>query len=115
MNELPAKDPESVEPYFVVWCGEDGTNDGSADDNGELQGETISSVTWTVPDGITKDSDNKNAVVINGITYAANTVATIWLSGGTNQVDYSIECKIITSGTPARTLEKTIIVPCREQ
>ncbi len=58
---LPPKDPNAVDFYHIVWCSEDGTNDGGASDTGELQGATISTTTWTVPAGITKDSDNKGA------------------------------------------------------
>lgn len=112
---MPPKDPNSVEPYFVVWCSPDGTNDGSVNDVGVLQGETISTVTWTVPTGITKDSDNKAAVTVHGVAYGINTVCTIWLSGGTDDANYDLACKIVTSGSPARTLEKTIRVPVRSQ
>jgi len=110
---VPAKDPSDVEPYFVVWCDKDGTNDGSATDDGELQGATISTATWTVPTGITKDSDNENAVTIDAISYGANTVATIWLSSGAANTDYTIECKITTSDS--RTLTQSIVVPVRER
>ena len=109
---LPSKDPDAVEPYFIVWCDVDGTNDGTAGDSGELQGATISTTTWTVPTGITKDSENESAVTIAGVSYGINTVATIWLSGGTANTDYSIECQITTSDS--RTLDKTIIIPVRE-
>jgi hypothetical protein len=112
-KRMPEKDPNAVEPYFIVWCSEDGTNDGSADDTGELQGATISTVTWTVPSDITKDSDNKSAVTIHGVTYSANTVCTIWLSGGTHGDNYTFNCRIVTSDS--RTLDKTIIVPVRTQ
>ena len=108
---MPSKDPNAVEPYFIVWCGADGTNDGSASDDGELQGATISTTTWTVPTGITKDAENENAVTIGGVTYDASTVATIWLSSGTDNVDYEISCLITTSDS--RTLDKTIVVPVR--
>ena len=111
--ELPPKDPDNVEPFFVVWCDEDGTNDGSAADDGELQGATISTVTWTVPTGITKDSSNQSAVTINGVTYGINTVATVWLSGGAAETDYDLECKITTSDS--RTLVQTITIPVRAQ
>lgn len=110
---MPSKDPHSIEPYFIVWCSPDGTNDGSANDIGELQGETISTVTWTVPTGITKESDNKSATTIHGISYSINTVCTIWLSGGTDETNYDLACKIVTSGS--RTLEKTIRIPVRSQ
>lgn len=108
---LPAKDPNSVEPYFIVWCSEDGTNDGTADDTGELQGATISTATWTAPSGITVASSNQTAVTINGVTYAVNTVCTAWLSGGTPDNDYDIHCRITTSDS--RTLDKTITVRVR--
>lgn len=109
MNE---KDPDSVEPYFIVWCDKDGTNDGSSSDDGELQGETIATATWTVPTGITKDSSNTDAVTIQGVSYSANTVATVWLSGGTHNTDYDILCRITTA---TRTLDKTITIPVRSQ
>ncbi len=111
-KDLPPKDPDAVEPYFIVWCDEDGTNDGIANDAGELQGATISTSGWTVA-GITEDSSDKDAVTIAGIDYGANTVATIWLSGGTDGVDYDLLNQIITSD--ARTLEKTIMVMVRNQ
>lgn len=109
---MPKKDPNSVEPYFIVWCDIDGTNDGTATDDGELQGATISTATWTVPSGITEDSSNQSAVTINGISYGINTVATIWLSGGTAGTEYSLLCRITTSDS--RTLDKTIVVPVAE-
>ena len=117
MSQLvPAKDPDSIEPYFFVWCDKDtGLNDGSVNDHGKLQGETIASYTLTVPAGITKTTDAKTAVTIHGVTYGANTVVTVWLSGGTDNTNYEIACQIVTSGSPARTLELTMKVPVRSQ
>jgi hypothetical protein len=111
-KDLPPKDPDSVEPYFVVWCDEDGTNDGSANDKGELQGETISTSDWTMT-GITEDSEDTGAITIAGVDYDVNTVATVWLSGGTDGVDYDLLNEIIT--TDLRTLQKTITVMVRSQ
>lgn len=111
MISVPSKDPNNVEPYFFVWCSRDGTNTGSSTDTGELQGATISSYTVTVPAGITKDSDNKSAVTIRGTTYAINTVVTVWLSGGTDGMDYDVLCRIVTSD--ARTLDQTMRIPVR--
>lgn len=109
---MPPKDPHSVEPYFFVWCAENGVNTGAAIDTGELQGATISSYTVTVvTSGITKDSDNKAAVTIHGVSYAINTVVTVWLSGGTAETDYDILCRIVTSD--GRTLDKTMTIPVR--
>ncbi|NIO40588.1 MAG: hypothetical protein GTO41_10635, partial [Burkholderiales bacterium] len=90
---LPSKDPDDTEPFFVVWCDRDGTNSGAAADDGELQGATISSSTWTVPTGITKDSDDTDAVTIRGVSFGINTVATIWLSGGAAGTEYTLTNK----------------------
>jgi len=110
-NYAPSKDPENVEPYFFVWCSLDGTNDGGATDTGELQGATISSQTLTGT-GVTVDSDNTSAVTIQGVSYAINTVATAWLSGGTANTDATLHCQIVTSDS--RTLEKTMNIRIRE-
>lgn len=107
------KDPNNIEPYFVIWCDEDGGNDGGVHDNGELQGASIVSVAWTVPPGITEVSHNQSGVTIHGVTYAANSVATIWLSGGTVDNDYELTCRITTNDSPARVLDKSFIVPVR--
>ena len=106
------KDPDSVEPFHIVWCSQDNTNDGSSSDTGELQGETISTSSWTIPAGITKDSDNKNGITIAGVTYVADTVATVWLSGGTAGTDYALVNQIVTSG--GRTLDHTILIKVRD-
>lgn len=111
MISVPSKDPNNVEPYFFVWCSQSGTNNGGAADTGELQGATISSHTVTVPTGITRDSDNRSAVTIRGIAYSANTVVTVWLSGGTDGEDYDVLCRIVTSD--GRTLDQTMRVPVR--
>ena len=107
---VPAKDPNSVEPYFFVWCDVSGLNDGSVNDNGELQGATISTIVSVTADtGLTISSSNKNAVTIHGISYAVNTVVTAWLSGGTAGEKYNVLCRITTSD--ARTLDMTMVVP----
>ncbi len=110
---FPAKDPDTLEPFYFVWCSKDGTNDGSATDTGELQGATISSQTVTVPSGITKGTVNTNSVSVKGVTYSAGTVVTVWLSGGTDGEHYDIECSIDTSD--GRTgLTKTESLPVKE-
>ncbi len=114
---LPSKDPDSEEPYFVIWCDkETGLNDGSKNDSGELQGATILTVTWVLPITdpleLTKKSSNQNALTIAGVDYDVNTVCTIWLEGGIANKDYPITCRITTDD--ARTLDKTIIIPVRE-
>lgn len=106
------KDPNSIEYYFVVWCSKDGTNDGSKNDNGELQGATISTVTWTVPTGLTKVTQSQDAILIHGITYPINTVAAVKLSGGSADTDYEIICRITTSD--GRTLDRTNTLRVRD-
>lgn len=110
---LPPKDPEDTDPYFVIWCASNGLNTGGAGDDGRLHGATISTVAWTVPDGITKASDNTNAVTVARVSYAASTVSTIWLSGGTHGTDYTLTCKITASD--GRVLSQSIVVPVRNK
>jgi hypothetical protein len=111
-NIMPIKIAANVEPYYLCWASKaTGLNTGAEADTGELQGATISTATWTVPTGITKDSSNQSQVVIHGVTYAVNTVCTVWLSGGTAGVDYTLTCTIVTSDS--RTLVDTITVPVR--
>ena len=82
------KDPEAVLDYQIDWTD-------------WLDSDTISTSVWTVPAGITKDSDSKTTEV-----------STIWLSGGTAGQTYAIECKITTAGS--RTDERTIYIEVRE-
>lgn len=112
MTLLPTKDPDNVEPYFIVWCDDSGLNDGSKKDNGELQGSTIAEVTWTVPEGIVKETTSEAAISIQGIDYPEGTVTTIWVSGGTEKERYLLPCKITTSD--GRTLNDSIIIPVGE-
>jgi hypothetical protein len=114
---LPSKDPDNIEPYFIIWCDRDtGLNDGSKNDNGELQGTTIDTVIWTLPEfdppELIKVSSNEAAITINGIDYPEDTVCTIWVSGGLAKKDYHLTCRIHTFDE--RTLDKTIIIPVRE-
>ena len=114
-KQMPSKDPDDKEPYFMTWCDKlTGLNDGSREDHGELQGATIVTVEWTISpiDELIKDSSNQAAVTIAGIDYEQDTVATIWLSGGTGDKNYSLLCVITTSDS--RTLSKTMVIPVRE-
>lgn len=111
---MPPKDPSDVEAYHVVWCSENGVNTGAAIDTGELQGATISTSNWTVTSGtITINTSNKDAVTIHGVSYAINTVATVWVSAGTVETDPELLNVIVTSD--GRTLSKSIIIPIRQK
>ena len=83
------KDPDAVLEYINDWSA-------------WLVSDTISTSTWVVPTGITKDSDTKTT-----------TSATIWLSGGTAGTDYSIVNRIVTAA--GRTDDRTIKVRIRNK
>ncbi len=95
------KDPDSVLDYvfdFAASTNGTGTSDWLA------AGETISTKTVTADTGITIDS--------SAIT-DANTSVTVWLSGGTAGIEYSVACLITTSAS--RTVERTIRVQVEER
>lgn len=78
----PPKDAGEVLDYQIDWSD-------------ELGSDTISTSTWTVPGGITKDRDTKT-----------DTTATIWLSGGTDGASYVLVNLVVTAG--GRTLEESV-------
>jgi hypothetical protein len=67
------KDPDAVLDYAVDWSE-------------WLDDDTITASEWTVPDGITADSDSNTT-----------TLATVWLSGGTLGQTYSLVNHITTA------------------
>lgn len=89
MKRWPFKDPDELLDYEVNWAARLGT-------------DTISSVTWTVPSGIVKESEA-----------ASGAVVAIWLSGGTDGQTYNIGCRVVTSG--GRTFDETIALPVRSR
>lgn len=70
----PDKDPSDVLDYTIKWSG-------------LLAGDTIASVVWTVPAGLTQESVSNTS-----------TSTTIWLSGGTAGTTYTVACLIVTAG-----------------
>ena len=90
------KDPSAVLDYKFDWAALTNGNGGS---NWLASGETISSRTITATSGITVDSSS--------IT-DTNTSVTVWLSGGTNGTQYSVNCLIVT--TSSRTDERTMTI-----
>jgi hypothetical protein len=68
------KDPSAKKDYMLDWAA-------------WLGDDTITTSTWTVPTGITKDSDTKTA-----------TTTTVWLSGGVLNAEYIITNLIETVG-----------------
>jgi hypothetical protein len=112
MGDTFFKDPLTSEKFYVVWCSPNNTNDAGTGDSGRLQSETISTTVWTLPTGITNVADVKTAVTIRGTVYAANTVATITVSGGTAGTDYEL---VNTITTATRTLSHTITIKVRNE
>lgn len=90
MAQTFIKDPSAVLDYAFDWS------------DWLASGETISSVVVTVPTGITKDSNTNTT-----------TVVTVWLSGGTDETEYAVACKIVTSA--GRTDERTITILCMQR
>lgn len=76
------KDPQAALDYAVDWVA-------------WLAGDTIASVAWTVPPGLTLDAQSHTA-----------TVATVWLSGGTDGQVYAVTCGVTTAA--GRVDERTI-------
>ncbi len=84
------KDPDAILDYTVDWR------------NWLQVGESITSVAWNVPAGITN----------SGVSNDAQS-ATIWLSGGTAGTSYSIRCRIATDG--GRTDDRSFTVVAQER
>ena len=95
-HKFPDKDPDEVLDYTIDWKG---TNDPVL-----TTSEVISTSVWTVPSGLTKDSDSKT-----------NTTATVVLSGGVAGTKYQIANKIVTDSSPARTYERTVNLRVKER
>ena len=93
MPQTFVKDPQSVLDYKVDW------STWLASTSPE---DTISTSTWTVESGITKDTDS-----------STSTTATIWLSGGTAGSTYAVTNKVVTNA--GRTKEVTIYVTVRQR
>ena len=83
------KDPDAVLDYTVDW-------------ETWLDSDTISASSWTIPAGLTEDSD----------TFGDST-ATVWLSSGTAGGNYSITNHITTAA--GREEDQTLIIRCREK
>ena len=84
MPQQFTKDPNATLDYTIDWST-------------WLGADTISTSAWTVPGGITKDSDSNST-----------TTTTIWLSGGEALAEYSLVNRIVTAG--GRTDDRTILV-----
>lgn len=87
---LKTKDPNAVLDYQISWASWLGTS------------ETISSSDWIVDSGITKDTASNTT-----------TTATIWLSGGTDKIDYTVTNRITTN--QGRTNDQSLLIQVRQR
>ena len=83
------KDPDAVLPYSINWASEDGTNDGTSADSGWLQGDTIVTSTWSIT--------GPDALLVQDSESESGTIATIVLSAGTTNRDYTVTNHIVTA------------------
>ena len=72
MTFAAVKDPDATLDYAVDWAP-------------YLDNDTIESVLWTVPAGLSLTAQSND-----------DTVATVWLSGGTVGISYEVVCRITT-------------------
>jgi len=84
------KDPDAVLDYGFDWS------------DWLFDGDAIASSEWTVPEGLTKDSQSKS-----------DTVTTVWLSGGSVGADYDITNHIAT--TDGREDDRTMTISVRQR
>lgn len=80
----------------------DGSVEWTARDPSVVTPPTIQSVVWAVPAGLTLDSQDQT-----------DHVARATISGGTDGVDYEVTARI--TPTAGAVVEKTLIIPVREQ
>ena len=83
------KDPDAVLDYTINW-------------ETWLDGDTLTDSSWTIPTGLTKDSDA-----------FGDSTATVWLSSGTVGITYNIVNHITT--TAGREDDKTLVIICKEK
>ena len=92
---VPREDRGTLAPIAVFSKDPNGGADYCLDYTDLLEGDRISTSTWTPPGGITKDSDTKSA-----------SNAVIWLSAGVDGTTYDILNRILT--VAGRTFDRTL-------
>lgn len=100
------KDPQAVLDYKFDWKP---LTNGSGDSDWLDTAETITAATITITPtvavtGLIKDSQSLTDT---------STSVTVWLSSGTDNVDYTVACKIVTNAL--RTDERTITIQVRNR
>jgi hypothetical protein len=88
--QFPAKDSDEVLDYQIDWAAN------------LAAGETISTSTFTVDNGLTIQSQSNTT-----------TVTTVWLAAGTEGLTAKILNRVTTSG--GRTMDQTVTLPIRKK
>lgn len=101
----PNKDPDETLDYSIDWS------------RSLKDGETISSVQWFVDDENGVKTRIESTELVDGLQHVVqtntNTVATVYLGLGTNNKEYKITCRIVTS--ESLTLERTVVLRIKER
>ena len=88
IKNAPPKHPDSTKWYWLEWSSD------------ELQESDIETSTWTVPEGITQETDSMSGYRVG-----------IRISGATLDQDYELVNQIQTSN--GETLHESILIRCR--
>lgn len=104
---FPPKDPDADLDYKFDWRALTNGALGATSD-WLAAGETISTFVITAAAGITLGTGGKAPAKTN-----SDTSVTVWLSGGTAGMDYTVACKITTSAT--RVDERTATIEVRNR
>jgi hypothetical protein len=82
------KDPQDKKDYSLDWSL-----------RLEPDSDTIVSSTWTIVTG--------SGLVIDSDSFADDST-TVWLSGGTNNIKYTLLNHVVTNSTPPREYDQTV-------
>lgn len=74
IKDAPPKHPDSSKWYWLQWSST------------ELQDATITSSSWTLPDGVVSDQESATGMLVG-----------VRVSGGTLDADYDLQNQITTS------------------
>ena len=106
MPDTFIKDPSAILDYKFDWKP---LTNGSGDSDWLQAGEIISTKTIT----ITPTVAVTGLICDSSSLTDTNTSVTLWLSSGTDNIDYTVACKIVTNAP--RTDERTITVCVRNR
>ena len=100
------KDPQAVLDFKFDWAA---LTNGSGNSDWLAAGETIITRTITVSPSVAATG----LIVDSSSITDTSTSVTVWLSGGTDYIDYQVACKIATNAL--RTDERTITICVRNR